>query len=292
MSLSMLKALPVKVLRKLGISKYFNYTIKTVMGETGITVPLNEGTLEPLLYMEETFKTSLLKSLESIARTDCFVDVGANLGQTLCEVFAQKPQVKYFGFEPNPEAFRLLRLIADINNIQVTLYPWACTLEAKPFELYATSKVDSGATLLPQIRPNIYEKTIKTWISGYPLDSILPHSLPENFILKIDVEGSENEVLRGAIDILSSKRPVILCEVLHAHTQTEVDYNNSRKSELENLLAANNYFIYMCTMNTSNREKLETIELISKFPKNIIWKDSPHTCDFVFMPNELPQPFG
>lgn len=183
-------------------------------------------------------------------------------------------------------------MIAEKNNIQATLYPWACTLEAKPLELYATSRVDSGATLIPQIRPDTYEKTIGIWISGYPLDSILPNSLPKHFVLKIDVEGSENEVLRGATDTLTNKRPVILCEVLHAHRQTEIDYNNSRKSDLENLLAANDYSIYMCTMNISKREQLEAVEIIPQFPKSIIWRDSPHTCDFVFVPNELSRPFG
>lgn len=91
MSLSRLRFFPVKALRKLGISRYINYTIKTFIGETDLFVPMNEGALESFLYIEETFKTSLLRSLKPIARTDFFVDVGANLGQTLCEVFVDNP---------------------------------------------------------------------------------------------------------------------------------------------------------------------------------------------------------
>jgi hypothetical protein len=38
-------------------------------------------------------------------------------------------------------------------------------------------------------------------------------SLPDPNVLKIDVESHEAEVLRGAVRLLESARPVILCEV-------------------------------------------------------------------------------
>jgi FkbM family methyltransferase len=248
---------------------------------------MNEGALESLLLLEKSFKTSLIERFKSLARTDYFVDIGANFGQTLAEIFAYNQNIKYFGFEPNPEAFRLLKKIAELNSIEAQLYPWACTSEAKPIELYASSELDSGATILPEIRPDFYEHTRGTWIAGYPLDSVLPDSIPQSFVLKIDVEGSENEVLKGATKILAEKRPFILCEVLHAHRKNEIEHNNLRKKEVENILTAHNYCIYACTMNSSNREKLERIERVSELPKNIIYKDSPHTCDFVFIPNEI-----
>jgi FkbM family methyltransferase len=248
---------------------------------------MNEGTLESLLLLDKTFKSSLLKRFQSISNTNYFVDVGANYGQTLAEVYAFNSSIKYFGFEPNPEAFRLLKKIARLNRIDAQLYPWACTSEAKPIELFTSSEIDSGATIFPEIRPDTYENTQGEWIAGYSLDSVLPDSIPKSFVLKIDVEGSENEVLKGASRILENKRPLILCEVLHAHRNSEINHNNSRKKEIEDLLLHHNYNIFMCTLNKENRDKLERIEKITEFPKNIIWKDSPHTCDFVLVPNEI-----
>jgi len=70
---------------------------------------MNSGSLEHLLLMEKSFKTLLLDRFKSIASSDYFVDVGANYGQTLIEVYAHNRDVKYFGFEPNPEAIRFLR---------------------------------------------------------------------------------------------------------------------------------------------------------------------------------------
>jgi len=282
-----LSILPTIALRRFKLSKNLNYTVNKEICGINLNVPMNEGALESLLLLEKSFKTSLIERFKSLARTDYFVDIGANFGQTLAEIFAYNQNIKYFGFEPNPEAFRLLKKIAELNSIEAQLYPWACTSEAKPIELYASSELDSGATILPEIRPDFYEHTRGTWIAGYPLDSVLPDSIPQSFVLKIDVEGSENEVLKGATKILAEKRPFILCEVLHAHRKNEIEHNNLRKKEVENILTAHNYCIYACTMNSSNREKLERIERVSELPKNIIYKDSPHTCDFVFIPNEI-----
>lgn len=286
-----LSILPTIVLRRLKLSKNLNYAIKKKICGRDLIIPMNEGTLESLLLLEETFKSSLLKRCQSIANTDYFVDIGANYGQTLAEVYAFNSSIKYFGFEPNPEAFRLLNKIARLNGIDAHLYPWACTSEAKPIELFASSEIDSGATIFPEIRPDTYENTQGVWIAGYPLDSILPDSIPKSFVLKIDVEGSENEVLKGATRILENKRPLILCEVLHAHRSSEINHNNSRKKEIENLLLQYNYNIFMCTLNQENRDRLERIEKIAELPKDIIWKDSPHTCDFVFVPNEISSNF-
>lgn len=282
-----LAILPTIALRRLRLDKNLNYVVKRKICGRDMIIPMNEGTLESLLLLEKTFKSSLLKRFQSIANTDYFVDVGANYGQTLAEVYAFDSSIKYFGFEPNPEAFRLLKKIALLNNIDAHLYPWACTLEAKPIELFASSEIDSGATILPEIRPDTYENTQGVWIAGYPLDSIIPDLIPKSFVLKIDVEGSENEVLKGATKILENKRPLILCEVLHAHRRSEIKHNNSRKKEIENLLLHYDYNIFMCTLNKENRDKLERIEKITEFPKDIIWKDSPHTCDFIFVPNEI-----
>ena len=286
-----LSILPTIVLRRLKLSKNLNYAIKKKICGRDLIIPMNEGTLETLLLLEETFKSSLLKRFQSIANTDYFVDIGANYGQTLAEVYAFNSSIKYFGFEPNPEPFRLLNKIARLNGIDAHLYPWACTSEAKPIELFASYEIDSGATILPEIRPDTYENTQGVWIAGYPLDSILPDSIPKSFVLKIDVEGSENEVLKGATRILENKRPLILCEVLHAHRSSEINHNNSRKKEIENLLLQHDYNIFMCTLNKENRYKLERIEKIAELPKDIIMKDSPHTCDFVFVPNEISSNF-
>lgn len=287
MNSNKLAILPTIALRRLKLSKKLNYETKKKICGKDFIIPMNEGILEPLLLLEETFKSSLLKKFQSFAYTNYFVDIGANYGQTLTEVNAFNSSIKYFGFEPNPEAFRLLQKIARLNGINAQLYPWACTSEAKPIELFASSEIDSGATILPEIRPDTYENTQGIWIAGYPLDCILPDSIPKNFVMKIDVEGSENEVLKGATKILENKRPLILCEVLHAHRSSETNHNNSRKKEIEDLLLNYNYNIFMCTLNKENRDELEKIEKIAEFPKNIIWKDSPHTCDFVFVPNEI-----
>ena len=54
----------------------------------------------------------------------------------------------------------------------------------------------------------------------FSLDTLLIH-FPEPKVLKIDVEGAELEVLKGATRILSEIRPRIYCEVA-SNTRDEV----------------------------------------------------------------------
>jgi len=233
------------------------------------------------------FKSAVVKALEPLARTDIFVDVGANWGQTMLEMYALNPEIRYFGFEPNAEPFAYLQDLAKANRIHAALFPWACADQAKPLQLYRTSDLDSSATTQPSIRPDTYEQADGDWIAAYTLDQSLPEEVGANFILKIDVEGGENEVLEGAARVLTCQRPWILCEVLHAHRESEFGLNNIRKKSLEKLLDYYEYDIFQCLLPIQERERLIGFQSCRQFQRNQLWSCSPHTCDYLFVPREL-----
>jgi hypothetical protein len=53
-------------------------------------------------------------------------------------------------------------------------------------------------------------------VQGRTLDSIVRESAARRVsFIKIDVEGAEVEVLRGAVEILQRHRPTVLCEIGH-----------------------------------------------------------------------------
>ncbi len=107
------------------------------------------------------------------------------------------------------------------------------------------------------------------------------------FILKIDVEGYENEVIEGASKIIKTYRPIILCEVLHAGSKDLIKRNTIRKRALSELFYKNKYQIWqILKSNDSNEGRLLGIELISDFPTGLCWWDSPSSIDFLITPIE------
>jgi FkbM family methyltransferase len=283
-----IRILPTIFLRRSGLSRYLNYKTKTRLNKTQITVPIHAGALEKLLTLKKGFKSSLLELLKDKADTSCFVDIGANYGQSMIEAYAFNNTVRYYGFEPNPEAFVSLKKVAETNNINACIFPWACSSTTEPIELFASSDLDAAATTVPHIRPDTYQNTLGMWVGAYPLDSFRGHlSLKDRFVLKIDVEGAENEVFQGSLDTIGKHRPFIFCEVLHAHRETEIEHNNKRKLQLETILRELRYSIYLCELDPSEHERFLGIRKIEGLPKDQVWSNSPHTCDYLFVPNEL-----
>ena len=229
-----------------------------------------------------------MKRISHIANIHQFVDVGANLGQTMLEVFLNNQQIEYFGFEPNPQAFACLQELALSNQINANLFPWACGINCHPATFYSSSIEDCSATLAPEIRPDTYSGCSPTHIACYPLDvSLSSHQLTSCFIMKIDVEGFENEVLAGAKDLIRVKRPFILCEVLHAHRDSEIGLNNARKALLDSFLKELQYNIFQIHLSAQDRNTFQGMTQISSLPKNLLWRTAPHTCDFLFVPQEF-----
>lgn len=275
------------ILRRSGLNRHLAYTKRISINGFPIFIPLIEGEGETLLYMERGFKSQLLEKISGIARTDFFIDVGANVGQTMLEVFMDNRQVQYFGFEPNPLAFQMLHRIARVNKIKASLFPWACSSTARPTRIFKECERDSAATILPEIRPDTYENTPAEWVASFPLDMTVKEIvLPKHFVLKIDTEGAELEVLRGATETITAFRPVIFCEVLHAHRESELELNDSHKRSVETFLALNSYSIYLCELSHhGGTETLSGLKRIATFPRGI-WSESPYTCDYIFIPLE------
>ena len=246
-----------------------------------------DDSLRNLIFPLETFKSSILKMFSTVSPASQFVDVGVNIGQTMLEVARLLPKIEYFGFEPNIEALCCAKEIANTCKINAHFYPWACSSESAPRELYAESFYDSSATLNPSIRPNTYESVTPQAIAAYPLDQILVDRLEDRFIMKIDVEGGENEVLKGSLKLLMQKRPLMLCEVLNAHRESETALTNYCKLELEQILNDMRYKIYRVQLSAQDREEFRGLKHITSFQKSLLWKHSQHQCDYIFIPREI-----
>jgi FkbM family methyltransferase len=147
--------------------------------------------------------------LASILRRDgSAIDVGAHSGAVLREILRVAPEGRHIAYEPLPVLAR--QLTAEFPGVEVRNAALSDTngsvdfihVEAAP-ELSGMRERDYGA----------YADTPRTTITVRTerLDDVLPAGFVPDLI-KIDVEGAELLVLRGAVETLRRHRPAVVFE--------------------------------------------------------------------------------
>jgi FkbM family methyltransferase len=155
---------------------------------------------------------------------DCFFDVGANIGFISLLASQLVGTVgKVFAFEPEPRNARVIRANAEKNNLpQLHLVEAAAWSSSGPLEFgranEASSNVDGQVIAISARNPD------RIQVRGLAIDDFVYRDggVPPSF-LKIDVEGAEFEVLKGAAEVVKSARPVILCEIHYPADVPRID---------------------------------------------------------------------
>ncbi len=127
-----------------------------------------------------------------------FVDVGANVGAYSLRALSRGTKV--YPFEPNPENVKLLKRNAEINHLTIEVQECALGSSEGTANLSqngATSRISDMKGVTVPVRT---------------LDSL---DLQQADLLKVDVEGHELEVFRGARKTLARCHPDIMVEMHH-----------------------------------------------------------------------------
>ncbi len=152
-------------------------------------------------YTKEIMKKVLGKN------SNC-IDVGCHKGELLNVILRLAPGGKHYGFEPIPGLYH--KLIAKYKG-RVTIYPYALsdTNGVSKFQFVKNAPAYSGIKkrLYATNEPDIDEISVAV----RTLDGIIPEDMVIDFI-KIDVEGGEFGVLKGAVSLLKRCRPVVIFE--------------------------------------------------------------------------------
>lgn len=186
--------------------------------------------------------------LEEIREGMIVCDVGAHIGlMTLAAAKRVGPRGHVFAFEPAPEALASLRRHVALNGFgdRVEVVPAAVGdtgAATVSFYVYHDSMSaslgrDNLDRLSPQRASDSAMKAVEITTPAVTLDGFCAGRGVEPDVLKIDVEGAELLVLRGARALLLRKPIVILCEIHPLQMQ------NCRSSvrELELFLAEVGY---------------------------------------------------
>jgi len=147
---------------------------------------------------------------------DCIIDVGANFG--MHSLYAAKrvaPSGVVYAFEPLPTNLSLLRHHVSLNdlkgNVEVIASAVSDSPEAELVFYSGLDEADLTATLAPHAQGCNQQRVPNTRLDDFALRLKKPVRL-----VKIDVEGAEVAVLKGARKLLLKDRPLLIIEV-HAY---------------------------------------------------------------------------
>ncbi len=136
---------------------------------------------------------------------EIFFDIGANVG--LHSYFVERwiPDVKIYAFEPLPENVAYIKETVLLNKLKnINLIESAIGAETK--QIYFETGTNNFQGKITEKKTSIEVKLITLDEFSYT-NNIFP-----NF-LKIDVEGAEIDVLRGANKLIEEKSPIFLIEL-------------------------------------------------------------------------------
>ncbi len=153
----------------------------------------------------------------SLAEGGVLLDVGAHIGY-----FSIKGSVKVgktghvVAFEPNPETLQLLRdNIAASHAENVIVEPIACTDREQMLTLYLGPPSNTGMTSLASENVPLEGPPKLYTVRGRMIDDVVRElKLTRVDAIKIDVEGAEAYVLRGALNTLKLYHPKVIVEVV------------------------------------------------------------------------------
>lgn len=185
-----------------------NTLVCNIMGEFNLIVYGADTSLTPGLindgYWESNITSWLWNTLEP---GSVFLDVGANCGYYT--ILAEKLGASVIAFEPNPPYIEVLQHSKDLNDCEFEIIPVALSDFNGQVELNipGTRHGDSSIVNKFEDRGN----SVPITVDVMRLDDIYDSAQDERpFIIKIDTEGAEENVICGAENLLGSSRSGII----------------------------------------------------------------------------------
>lgn len=134
--------------------------------------------------------------LHILRRDDLFLDVGANMGTY--SILAASVEARCFAFEPVPATYQHLLENIKLNNFQDSIETHNIALSDTKGHLKMTKVFGAENYVVPKIGKINREETVE--VEADTLDNIASNLAP--LVIKIDVEGYEEQVTNGATRVL------------------------------------------------------------------------------------------
>jgi FkbM family methyltransferase len=239
------------------------YGVLTVKLGSGVTFKMatNEtSSVTKLLFWNGADQYEYTRIFEQmIPRCQCFIDVGSNTGYYALLACSKNPGTKAYAFEPASAPFHYLETNIRINKLgNMAAFPVALSDKPGTLEFFELSNPDHyhsvhnlAGTGTLKGEDVLKQKHESRLVQVDTLDHFIEtRKLQVVDLVKLDTEGTEHLVLKGAHHMLSHHKPVIICETLF----------NVIEAELENVLRPYGYLFF----NYRNGKLSQTERLVRK----------------------------
>jgi FkbM family methyltransferase len=196
--------------------RYLGFKAPLLRLESGIVVEYSSAVAGDVLLRDllltgsfEPLHTEIIKKFLPVGGV--FIDVGANVGYfSIIGANAVGPNGRVYAFEPMEEICRILSTNLSLNGLSnVEVKNLACFSSAG--EMVMERDEDSGKSHLSPVKVENAKVVTLTTLDDFARDACLKRI---DFI-KVDAEGSDFEVLKGARWTIEKFRPAILVELDH-----------------------------------------------------------------------------
>lgn len=276
----------LRVLQLIKILPFLNLQIKKKINGKVFKIPVLGSSIGfENLNMHETWMIMIIQKilnnqiLISNREDAVFIDIGANIGQTLLKLKSINNKIDsldYYGFEPNSTCVDYLHKLIYLNKFdRVNIIPIGIGEVTKIENLFADNMFASGASVIRDFRKN---QNIK-YVFNIPIfngTDALGSIKRKIGIIKIDVEGFEDSVINGLSKRIIDDRPIIICEVLPNYGNLESP-RYMRQLKLEESLINFNYNIFR--INESNYKLIHLVKIGQTF--------SMDETNYLFIPKEM-----
>ncbi|MFH5804411.1 FkbM family methyltransferase [Alienimonas sp. DA493] len=281
--------LSMRIARKVGALRALNFTAATTVTGRRYRVPVRGqlGWRNTQPGGNDPWREPLMRA--ALGAPGAFLDVGANVGQTLMHVLALDPGRRYVGCEPNAACVDYLHRLVDANNLSgCTIVPTGLSDRNGLLTLHDHGDHSAIASVVDGFRPeSFYTRTVHVAVlrGDAVADSL---GIEKLAAVKVDVEGGELEVMSGLTETLKRDRPPVFCEILPVlepghDTDALHDFRSDRQNRL---LAHMRELGYRC-WRTRHDGVVEPID-----PQTGI---EPHAdlskCDYLFLRTESAEEF-
>ena len=168
------------------------------------------------MVISETCMPDLLLALCENKQNPTLLDVGVNVGQTLLSFKASFPEGVYRGFEPIPASvFYVQNLIKKNSITDSVVIPAGLSDVTGIVKIYVSSNYPTGSGSTMSLGIKSLKKKTASYAAVYRLDELYEKlEIGGVDVIKIDVEGSESLVLKGAVSTIQKFLPPIIIEIL------------------------------------------------------------------------------
>ena len=162
-----------------------------------------------------------------LKKGDTVIDIGAHMG--LFSVWAASyagPSGKVYSFEPAPSTFKILNRTARINHLENVIVPVNAAVGEKrgTTKFYIADAAGDNSNSLVNYGDNIHKEYS---VSVESVDEFTKEKGVKVDFLKIDAEGAELSVLKGAKNVLTQQKPIC---ILAMHPASILKFGDTNES--------------------------------------------------------------